>query len=761
MRYDENGGEASISGNVVELFDQETIENATITAGMYSTTTDSEGNYSLDLYPGEYSIFCEADGFALASSNDVILSDNDNMTIDFELWEISYSPQNVIAIELDNGNSQVIWDPPQFQSRERDLVSYSIDRIRLDEEFNILSTENAASGITSTSHEDMQWPILDAGIYKYIVSANYSSGGTSPGSKSDIIFNKMTADVTLNIYTNNQEEPDGALIELHNLNQNPQYQYSVYADSSTIILPEIWKGTYIITVSKTGYDTFEITEQEIFDDIEIATLLNETLQKVEGVGVFDYILEWGKVDIDRCFSEYRIYLDNFQTPHAVTNVHSYDLSEFGNDFHEVGVQAIFTTGESDIFAIAYENGESLPIGKISEYSFDNPEEPYSDVLGNYDGFPTGNVSLVGSEIGGSCISLDGSAETYVDCGDIEELDGVSQYSMGGWFYLNEWLQWRKMITKDAKIGIITIDNNNVGKLQACQRNPENSMRGDSESLFRLNEWHHIFTTFDGTQPDNQSRLKLYVDGIELDLEFYDEIPTLTSPDLENFWIGGFTTNSINGKVDDVGVWDRAITKKEIQHLYLNSVPYWSSIEGNVSFGSDIHIEDAFISTGMFDTYSDDLGNFYIELPATRYNVTCTSEGQYPLMEENIKVLSNESFVLDFIYPTVDSNNSSLIEDKIILHTNYPNPFKPSMNNRNSFTTFSFSIPDKSVISLEIFNLKGQKVNSLGNQDFDRGTHSLVWDGRDISGKYTSTGVYMYRLIVNGKSEKIRKCLLLK
>ena len=89
-----------------------------------------------------------------------------------------------------------------------------------------------------------------------------------------------------------------------------------------------------------------------------------------------------------------------------------------------------------------------------------------------------------------------------------------------------------------------------------------------------------------------------------------------------------------------------------------------------------------------------------------------------------------------------------------LKGNYPNPFNPT-------TTISFSIQNNSKIELSIFNIKGQKIRSLLNDQITAGEHSIVWNGQDASGKKVGSGVYLYKLNINGKTEAVRKCLLLK
>lgn len=92
--------------------------------------------------------------------------------------------------------------------------------------------------------------------------------------------------------------------------------------------------------------------------------------------------------------------------------------------------------------------------------------------------------------------------------------------------------------------------------------------------------------------------------------------------------------------------------------------------------------------------------------------------------------------------------------EISLNKNYPNPFNPS-------TTISFSIPEDSEVQISIYNLKGQKIRNLVSQNYQRGIYNVEWDGNNTSGNQAGSGVYLYELRVNGRSEAVRKCLMLK
>jgi len=90
----------------------------------------------------------------------------------------------------------------------------------------------------------------------------------------------------------------------------------------------------------------------------------------------------------------------------------------------------------------------------------------------------------------------------------------------------------------------------------------------------------------------------------------------------------------------------------------------------------------------------------------------------------------------------------------ILSQNYPNPFNP-------VTKIEFYVPVASQVELEIFNIKGQKVKVLANNQYEQGYHELTWKGKDESERNVGSGVYFYRLKVNNKTTAVKKCLLLK
>ncbi len=85
--------------------------------------------------------------------------------------------------------------------------------------------------------------------------------------------------------------------------------------------------------------------------------------------------------------------------------------------------------------------------------------------------------------------------------------------------------------------------------------------------------------------------------------------------------------------------------------------------------------------------------------------------------------------------------------------NYPNPFNPE-------TTIVFSLADNGIVSIDIFNVKGQRVRSLINDHFDSGRHSIFWNGTDDNGRSVASGIYYYRM-KSSKYTSTKKMILMK
>ncbi len=73
-----------------------------------------------------------------------------------------------------------------------------------------------------------------------------------------------------------------------------------------------------------------------------------------------------------------------------------------------------------------------------------------------------------------------------------------------------------------------------------------------------------------------------------------------------------------------------------------------------------------------------------------------------------------------------------------LEPNYPNPFNPS-------TTIRYALPQAAKVELKIYNILGQVVRKLVDEEQTAGFYEKLWDGKDQSGRPVSTGIYFYQI----------------
>jgi hypothetical protein len=88
-----------------------------------------------------------------------------------------------------------------------------------------------------------------------------------------------------------------------------------------------------------------------------------------------------------------------------------------------------------------------------------------------------------------------------------------------------------------------------------------------------------------------------------------------------------------------------------------------------------------------------------------------------------------------------------------LSQNYPNPFNPE-------TSIRYALPQDAKVRLVIYNVLGQKVNTLVDEHQPAGYRTVWWDGKDEGGSQVASGVYFYRLEADKFSE-VKKMLMVK
>jgi hypothetical protein len=100
------------------------------------------------------------------------------------------------------------------------------------------------------------------------------------------------------------------------------------------------------------------------------------------------------------------------------------------------------------------------------------------------------------------------------------------------------------------------------------------------------------------------------------------------------------------------------------------------------------------------------------------------------------------------------NETVTIPGKFQLAQNYPNPFNPETN-------IQYSLAAPGAVTLKIFNLVGEEVLTLVDDQFQTAGYYIVpWNGQNEFGLKMTSGIYVYQLWVNNFT-LARKMVLMK
>jgi len=131
-----------------------------------------------------------------------------------------------------------------------------------------------------------------------------------------------------------------------------------------------------------------------------------------------------------------------------------------------------------------------------------------------------------------------------------------------------------------------------------------------------------------------------------------------------------------------------------------------------------------------------------------------------LYQAQLKILSNDPNnpevivpVDIYIQPASGIASQSEVPHTLQLYANYPNPFNPG-------TLIAFDLPHASEVSLDIFNILGQKVATLVEGKLPAGSYRYYWNARNQRAESLSSGIYIYRLKADDRV-LVRKMLFAK
>jgi hypothetical protein len=124
-------------------------------------------------------------------------------------------------------------------------------------------------------------------------------------------------------------------------------------------------------------------------------------------------------------------------------------------------------------------------------------------------------------------------------------------------------------------------------------------------------------------------------------------------------------------------------------------------------------------------------------------VCCNTLEVYAEDEETCIVQPNTS---------IDHEQDEYVPGMIKLNQNYPNPFNPK-------TTIEYTLPQKAFVELKVYNIIGQEIKTLVQKVQVAGAKPVTWDATNNNGMTVPSGIYVYRIVVDGFSKALTIVLL--
>ena len=147
--------------------------------------------------------------------------------------------------------------------------------------------------------------------------------------------------------------------------------------------------------------------------------------------------------------------------------------------------------------------------------------------------------------------------------------------------------------------------------------------------------------------------------------------------------------------------------------------------------------DTWISTNSISWSLKDL--------AAQTDTISVSEGSWSVISTDGEYYQNAA---SSSIGSLKIDGSGLIPDIFELKQNYPNPF-------TTFTTLEYDVPSPQYVVLRVFNIKGQLVTTLVDEEQGVGYRSVTWDGTNDDGEQVSSGVYFCQMYTPSNSNSVQ------
>ena len=172
---------------------------------------------------------------------------------------------------------------------------------------------------------------------------------------------------------------------------------------------------------------------------------------------------------------------------------------------------------------------------------------------------------------------------------------------------------------------------------------------------------------------------------------------------------------------------------------------WQTATELNNFGFDIERQmtnDPMTNDG--DSHSSMVNGQWTKIGFVKGNGTTTDTKSYSFTDNTVINGNKYKYRLKQIdqngsykYSSETEVTANLVPTSYSLSQNYPNPFNPS-------TTINFVIPKSSFVNLKVFDILGNEVATLVDENKDAGKYKIVYDAQNLA-----SGIYIYKLVADG------------
>ena len=164
------------------------------------------------------------------------------------------------------------------------------------------------------------------------------------------------------------------------------------------------------------------------------------------------------------------------------------------------------------------------------------------------------------------------------------------------------------------------------------------------------------------------------------------------------------------------------------------------------------IVGATVTNGTVTATTNSQGAYILTVPVGYHSVTASAAGYDSLTIDDVLVNYNLTTTVNFILSETPNDEYEIPVVATALNGNYPNPFNPE-------TTISYSVKEPGKVKLEVYNIRGQLVRTLVDEDQATGHYKLIFNAKDDKGRGISSGVYMLRMQAPGYKKTSKMILM--